>query len=642
MPSPDKNRLDKIEELKNQLFSKNYEAKTDHHEAFSPMPMKDVSDSWSKPQTGETVMPHKESNSSMFKKFFIFSIIFFVLALSYAGYMFFAKGNTVSSENVEIAVVGNTFAAGGEDLSLVVEIANKNNVPLELVDLIVEFPKGSTGGLEEDTERLRQSLGTIPSGTVRSENIKMTLFGEQGSVRPVKISIEYRVEGSNAIFVKEKLHEVSINSTPLNMLVTAPSSSTPNQEIVLNIKSSLNATKPAENLMLRVDYPSGFQFLSSKPAPSFGTNIWELGSLAPGAEPVISITGKMLDVFDGEEKTFRVSGGSQSAGDKTMIDVVFNSTVHTVAIRKPLIEADLFLNGENKTEHASGARNPMSAEIRWSNNLDTKIDDLVIRAKITGNSIDRRSIDADRGFYNSSEDVIIWDKNYSSAFREVSPGQSGSVNFTFSSLPLFSASGGLTPSPSINIDVTISGKQSTQGSAQQDLSTQESSVVKIVSDVGLATSALHYSGPFTNSGPIPPKAERETTYTISWALSNTANSISKAKVVATLPSWVEFGESISPANADLVYDKLSREVVWNIGSIPKGTGITASPKHVDFKVKLKPSLSQVGSTPTLINEAVLTGQDDFASVDVRVNKPALNTRLLNDAAFPVTGDRVVE
>jgi len=642
MPSPKQNRLDKIEDLKNQLFSKNYKAKIDHGEVFSPSPQIAVSDSWVKPASDNIVLPRKDSNSSVFKKFFIFSIIFFVLAISYAAYMFFAKGNTVSSENVEIAVVGNTFAAGGEELSLVVEIINKNNVPLELVDLIVEFPKGSTGDLAEDTERLRESLGTIPSGAVRSENIKMTLFGEQGSVRPVKISIEYRVEGSNAIFVKEKLHEVSINSTPLNILVTGPSSSTPNQDILLNIKSSLNATKPAENLMLRVEYPSGFQFVSAKPAPSFGSNIWELGSLAPGAEPVISISGRMLDVFDGEEKTFRISGGSQSSVDKTLIDVVFNSAVHTVSIRRPLIEADLFLNGENKTEHAVGARSAISGEIRWSNNLETKINDLSIRAKISGNLIDRKTIDGGRGFYNSSEDVIIWDKNYSSAFKEVSPGQSGSVSFSLASLPLFSAASGLASAPSITIEVSISGKQSTDGSGQQDLSTQESSVIKIISDVGLATSALHYSGAFTNTGPIPPKAERETTYTISWALSNTANNISKAKVVATLPSWVEFVEEISPSNSDLVYDKLSREVLWSIGSIPKGTGITAAPKQVSFKVKLKPSLSQVGSAPVLINEAILTGHDDFANVDIRVNKSSLNTRLLNDPALPLSGDTVVE
>ena len=58
-----------------------------------------------------------------------------------------------------------------------------------------------------------------------------------------------------------------------------------------------------------------------------------LGDLAPGAERNISILGKMLDVFDGEEKVFRVWSGSQSPSDKSLIEIVFNSLEHTVIIK---------------------------------------------------------------------------------------------------------------------------------------------------------------------------------------------------------------------------------------------------------------------------------------------------------------------
>ncbi|KKR64972.1 MAG: hypothetical protein UU07_C0046G0006, partial [Parcubacteria group bacterium GW2011_GWF1_40_5] len=48
------------------------------------------------------------------------------------------------------------------------------------------------------------------------------------------------------------------------------------------------------------------------------------------------------------------------------------------------------------------------------------------------------------------------------------------------------------------------------------------------------------------------------------------------------------------------------------------------------------------NTPVIINEAVLTGHDDFANVDVRVNKASLNTILNNDPTFPPSGAIVVE
>ena len=205
----------------------------------------------------------------------------------------------------------------------------------------MEYPKGSGGDLSSNVEHFRKSLGTIPSGAVRNENLKVMLFGEQGRVVPIKITLEYRVAGSNAIFVKEKLYEVNINSTPINLSVEAPFTISPNQDIVLKVKTILNATKPVSKILIKLNYPTGFQFVKSVPAPSFGNNIWNLGDLAPGIERDISISGKMVDVFDGEEKTFHISSGSQSATDKSALDVVFNSVGHTLTIKKPFIEANL-------------------------------------------------------------------------------------------------------------------------------------------------------------------------------------------------------------------------------------------------------------------------------------------------------------
>jgi len=44
----------------------------------------------------------------------------------------------------------------------------------------------------------------------------------------------------------------------------------------------------------------------------------------------------------------------------------------------------------------------------------------------------------------------------------------------------------------------------------------------------------------------------------------------------------------------------------------------------------------------IINEAILTGYDGFANVDVKVNKAPLRTQLDNDPLFPSAGGMVVE
>ena len=84
--------------------------------------------------------------------------------------------------------------------------------------------------------------------------------------------------------------------------------------------------------------------------------------------------------------------------------------------------------------YAIDAKTPINVEIRYANNLDTKVNDLKIVAKISGNAFNRKTIIAQRGFYDSSKDIITWDKNSQNQFREVNPGDSGSVTFYF---PLF-------------------------------------------------------------------------------------------------------------------------------------------------------------------------------------------------------------
>ena len=642
MPPGDGEKLNRIEELKNKLFSKNYPTKIEHRDTFSSLERRNIKDSWGDEGKFDSFGEKFFMKTSIFKKFFIFTATFFILTLGYAAYMFFVGGNTVSNDNIDISILGNTFTAGGEELPLVIGISNKNTSSLDLVDLVVEYPKGGISDASAEKERLRQSLGTIPSGAVRNENIKVVLFGQQGSIIPVKISIEYRVEGSNAIFVKEKNYEVSINSTPINLSVEAPRTISPNQEIVLNVKATLNATRETSKVLLKLDYPVGFQFIKAVSMPALGNNVWDLGSLAPGVERGISITGKMLDVFDGEEKTFKISSGSQSSTDKSVINVVFNSIVHTVTIKKPFIEAKIFINGISDRQYATDSKTVVHAQIHWTNNLDTKVNDLVIKAKISGNAVNRKTVNAGQGFYDSSQDVVTWDKNSVKSLKDVNPGDSGSVDFSFSPLSLFSGSGGILNEPSINIEVSIKGKQALEGYATEDLSNSDSTVIKIISDVGFAAKAFYYSGAFTNTGPIPPQVEKATSYTIAWSLSNTSNNVSKASIRSNIPPWVRFVGSFAPAGEDLTYNSSTKEIIWNVDKIPKGTSITEVSREVAFQIALTPSLSQVGNTPVIINEAVLTGHDDFANVDVRVNKASLNTILNNDPTFPPSGAIVVE
>ncbi len=632
MSNSEDDKLNRVENLKNKLFSRGYETISDHPDHFTHDKRKEVLDSWRNLNT-MPVMKNAKNRTSAFKKFFVFSVVFFLLALSYVAYMFFIGGNTVSNSNIDINIIGNTFTNGGEKFPLVVEIVNKNTVALQLVDLVVEYPKGSNSDIFDNTERLRSSIGTIEPGATYDENVDLFLFGEQGSIRDIKFSLEYRLEGSNAIFVKEKDYEVTINSTPLNIAIDAPSDVSPGQDVVLNIKATLNSPQSSSKMLTKLDYPLGFQFISANPAPVYDNNVWELGDMTPGVEKVISITGKMVDVYDGDEKTFRIFSGLQSSKDKSEIEVVFNSLIHKLTISKPFIDVKLLVNSSYQKEYSVSSKASVSGQINWANNLGTKINDLNITARIKGNVFDRKTLNTRSGFYNSVEDYLVWDKNTIKEFAEVNPGGSGSVDFSFVPMALYSANEGLINNPSVLIEVSITGKQALEGNILRELKNSETKTIKIISDVGFNAKSLYYSGPFKNTGPIPPKAEKETTYTITWSLSNTSNNISKVAVRSTLPQWMRFTGEVSPANENVTYDATSREIIWNASSIPKGAGITSAAREVSFQIAMTPSISQVGEKPVILNKMSLTGYDDFANVNVQSSKPAFTTSITSDPLF---------
>lgn len=577
---------------------------------------------------------------SIFRKFFVFSLIVFVASLMFTFVVFYRGTNIVSSENIDIEVLGNAFVPGGEELSLQIEITNRNNTPLEFSDLLVEYPKGSAGDTLGDFVRVRESLGTIGSGETAIETVKVVLFGEEGSSKDIRVALEYRVKGSNAIFVQEKTFTVTISSAPLTLSIDAPQDTISGQEITLQVKITLNTDEAIPDLRLKIDYPPGFEFESATPEPDLGNTLWDLGDLSPGAEKTISITGVMQGQ-DGEERSFNIYSGSEHTADPSKIGVVFNSLLHTVAIGRPFIDARILVEGAYQDEYVSSSQTDNKVEIAWSNNLQTRIDDVEIKVTLSGNALDEASVSTRDGFYNSLDNTIVWNKSTLSTFSSIAPGERDDVSFNLSSLPLLTGTQTFLERPQIVIEVSIKGTESTEGLVKEVVKF-ERRVIKIVSDFQIAAKALHYTGPFTNTGLVPPKVGQDTTYTIVWNVTNSSNKISEALAKATLPLFVRFNRRVSPSSENVLYDESTREVTWNIGKISEGAGLLGESKEVSFQVTLLPSLSQVGTAPELISGTTLTGRDTFANTLVQSRKSPLNTNLINDSGFVLGQDKVVQ
>ena len=623
----------KIEDIKRRLYDRVDSISKRTHEGVLHPIARQISSEWKKEETEKDnfmAQKLKKAPLSIFAKFFIGACIFFVCAMLFAFFMFVGGGSkSVSNDNIDITVLGNAFTKGGDVLPLQIEIVNRNKASLELADLIIEYPSGADDNPNDVIRLPRNVLGTIKSGASITTNAKVSLYGEEKSIRNVKISLEYHPEGSNAIFTKEKEYPVTISSAPLSLLLDAPDQATSDQPVTIKVTASLNTTLPDAPTMLQMTYPSGFIYESATPAPMFNNSVWSLASLSQTHPVVVTITGKFVGQT-GDEQVFHAYAGATSPTNQAFVSVVYTSLLKSLTLSKPFLEADILVNGQETLNPTASGGETINGSISWANNLSTRITDAQIILNMTGNALDKNSVNPLEGFYDSANSRIVWDKNSIADLGSIEPGASGTVSFTFKSLSLVGSS---IKDPQVGLDVSIKGLQPSLGSTFQDVNNFSKKVVKILSDLQIATNATY------NSGSMPPKVETETKYNVTWTLSNSANAVSGAVAKSVLPIYIKWVGAQAGTNENISYNDITREVIWNIGSVRPNTGFDSN-REVTFILSLNPSLSQAGSVPQLMKDVILSGKDLFSNTIVNSKHGPITTQLSNDPNFKPGGERV--
>jgi hypothetical protein len=635
----------KIEELKKSLYSRTSpDIKTKRRLHFIKNDLEGIKTDWEHPveEKEEVELNEKYVDHSMsfFNKFLIGSFIFFIIALSIGAYLFFNGSNIVSANNIDITVSGPVSVAGGSKASFDIQVFNKNNIQLNTVDFAVDFPLGAVDPIDttKDLKQFRQLMGDIKPGGVSQKTISAVLYGEENSKKEMTVTISYRVSGSSAVFQKQKTFEVIINSSPLSLNVESLKEITAGEQFEMKVSVSSNSNEVVKNLLLKAVYPFGFEYISSDPKTVGDTTTWKIGDMPPNSKKVITIKGKLQGQND-ESRVFRFSLGAESKNTSNTVGTEFVSFSQELSIRKPFlnIAIDIDNNVEN-TEYIGSFDDPVNINVSWFNNLAIPINDAEIHVKLSGNAFDKVSVTPDKGYYKSSDNEIIWNKVTNPELSNIPAGGNGTLSF------------GLTPrnrggvngitNPSISIDVGVSGKRLGENDVQENITSSANRKIKLSSNLSITSQLLRVSGPFVNTGPVPPKPERETTYTVVWTVDNTVNTMSGAEVKSSLPAYVNYVGKVSPTDEDISFNPNNHEIVWNIGNIDTQTLKNGHRRQVAFQISFTPNVTQSGTAPVLVNPVSLVAHDDFTGVPVTSQQGSLTTSFSTDSSFK-WGDEIV-
>lgn len=568
--------------------------------------------------------PEAGPGRSLAAKFLIGSAVFFIVASAAAAYMFFGGANLISPQNIDIEIVAPSLVDGGKETTLQVLIRNRNQTELQLADLIIDYPEG-TRAVTDPSEELtheRISVGSIAPGEQIKHAVSAIFYGSEGVEQKIRMTLEYSVAGSNAVFEKTAEAGFTVGSSPVSLSISGPSEIIAEEQFTIEIQARSNTVSPVSDVVVQAQYPFGFHVADASPKAEAGGTFWRLGDMAPGTTKTIQIRGS-IEGQDGDERVFRFLTGSVSDDTVSRIEVPFLVIPQTLTVREPFITSSITVDGKTGKNISVAPGTTVQGTVRWENNLREPLSNVELTLAFAGPALEKNSINSSNGFYQSSNSTIIWTREQNSALESIPPGESGTAQFSFSTQA--PGSGGvLVTNPTIDLSLSVRGMRGSD-SAPEIVSSAAATRVVLSSAPAVAAEAKYITGPFLNSGPLPPRAEAETTYTIIWTVKNPTNALANTVLSADLPPYVKFISA--QAGAGIAYDDGSRTVRWNVGDLKAGVGYTLPVRQAAFQVALSPSTSQVGSAPNLTGETRLFGQDRFAQVGVNASAPAPTTAL---------------
>ncbi len=556
-------------------------------------------------------MPKPTKTKKKLSIFWIIFSVFILLAVSAVAFLYYFVGfsgfgaKIVSSRNIDLAIEGPLVVESGERNRWYISITNNNDANLELADLIIKYPKGALSLQSEEVEKERRALGEIIAGETVREELIFFILGKEEEEKTIEITLEYRITDSNAIFAKDIKQTIKLSRSPIGVSVKLPKEIGVNQEFVLEVEYVSNSESLLKDLYLKMDYPPGFEFIESSLNTFKGNNVWKIGDLMPQEKRTLEIRGK-LEGQDLMELTFHGSVGSLKEGRDLE---AFITSSNSVVLRKSVFDLAFLVGGGDISHTSTGSQ--LNFSIPWQNNSPVEIRNAVINVKLEGDVIDSRTVSVKKGFYRGFDNLAVWNSSSLPELKSIYPGNSGVVELSFNlkkDIPVTTAS-------EKNFVFVLQGEMTgTKIDEDGQIATVKSNIskeIKINSEIEIAADLLH------SSGPLPPRVGQENVYTVSWSVSNFYNDVSGAVVRASLPSYVSWIGSVSPSGENVMYSPSAGEIVWSIGDIKAGTGLSSPPKKVTFQISFLPSLNQLDSTIDLVTRASFEGRDNFTGSILR-------------------------
>ena len=512
----------------------------------------------------------------------------------------------------------------GVPFNIEVNFQNNSDKALADIKLSMILPEGANLLGENPEKRIfTGSFDNLDKSGGLQEKIPVLILKDEQSIKRFDVTISYSPStlGPATRLEQTESAEVAAQEPGIKLDLTAPQKVLNNQDFEIEINYQNVANIDFSNVELELNYPAFFTFKNAHLQPSTGNNFWRLGSLTKGSPAgTLTIQGH---VIGGEKSFFEIKGSlkAEFLGQKYLI----NEKAATINIASSPLSLNIVVN--DQPNYLAFPADTLSYKINYRNSSDVGLNDVVIKAKLSGEMFNFQGLRS-FGFFSSKDNTITWNVANAPELRLLNPAAEGSVEFTITAKETYPIKRVSDKNFILKVGAEISSPTvpnyvaSDQTIGLADLQT------KVAGEIAINSQALFYdsgSG-FSNSGSFPPKVNLPTNFTIHWAVTNYSTDVSKVEIKAFLQSGVRWTNQVkSNINSIPTYNERTQEVIWLIDRIPATKGVVSNPVEAIFQVEATPNITQFKQQMPLLSATSIQASDEFANVGLQSSANALDS-----------------
>ena len=511
-----------------------------------------------------------------------------ILAL-FASIFFWWQSTSFSKEVLKLEILGKSEVSLGESVEYVVRYKNNGNVRLEEPELIFEYPKEAIIDGEKILLLDEEDLGgSIYPGQEKTFTFRARLLGQEGSLRIAKATLSFKIKDLNVRNEVSTEFLSTIKEVPINLDFNLPSQITSTDKAFsFSVNYASEVAYALEDLSIIVNYPEDFEFLYSSPK-ALDENQWDIDSLAQYQSGKIELSGIKKNA---NQSAFTVKLGIWKNNEF----VVLKEITSWLKVVSPSLYITQKVN--NAYDYIAKVGDSLHFEISFRNIGDEALTDLILISKLDGNLYDLNTVNAPLAKYTLGDNSIIFEAKNFSKLAYLDTDETGVIEFFVDLKKDLDKNTLAQTNQKVKNIVTLGG-------AKEEFITKMETILTAKQYIDTSNQYLQSSGPY------PLQKNKTSKVTIVWEILNTFNDVGGVKMRAIIPENGTFIKEESQEENGLTFNEETSELVWDVGTVPAGSGQTKESKKIAFQIILSPEIIVPGGI-LILPGAHVSGNDEW-------------------------------